>query len=70
MPKRSQCCAPTRNARNRGRTVTGVWFECSRGGAGMIIRMPSNPRITRAGQKSSDHFFLCDRQDIGGACAK
>lgn len=30
----------------------------------MIIRMPSNPRITRAGQKSSAHIFLRDRQDI------
>jgi hypothetical protein len=26
--------AAQRNARNRGRTVTGVWFERSWGGAG------------------------------------
>ena len=34
----------------------------------MIVRMPSNPRITRAGQKSSAHIFLRDRQDIRDLC--
>ena len=39
------------NARNRGRTVTGVWFECSWGGAGMMIRVPSNRSLTPIARK-------------------
>jgi len=48
----------------------GRLVRVQQGRAGMIIRMPSNLWITRAGQKSSTYFFLCDRQDIRGACAK
>lgn len=45
------------NARNRGRTVTGVWFECSWGGAGMKVRVPSNGSITPTERKGSARFF-------------
>lgn len=45
------------NARNRGRTVTGVWFECSWGGAGMKVRVPSNGSITPTARKGSARIF-------------
>ena len=55
---------PHGNARNRGRTVAGVWFECSRGGAGMMVRMPSNGCITSIGLEGSSAIWTSFRNRL------
>ena len=52
------------NARNRGRTVTGVWFECSWGGAGMMVRVPSNRSITPASPNGSTLRIAPTAKDV------